>query len=87
MMSYKLPVVASDGFGIRNMFENDKNAIVANISDRNKPEVYVLNLAKSIKKLLSSNNYRQRIGEGGYQYIKEKHLEEVMRNKYLDLFE
>ena len=32
MMMYSLPIVASDGFGVRNMFHDGSNACIASIS-------------------------------------------------------
>lgn len=56
MMMYGLPVVASDGFGVRNMFFHEINALIASIGQRNAPTFYMDNLAGAIKSLLASDD-------------------------------
>lgn len=45
MMMHGLPVVASDGFGIRNMFQDEVNALIAPIGKREDSEEFSCNLA------------------------------------------
>ena len=47
MMMYGLPIVASDGFGVKNMFENDVNARIAKIGKND--EEFENNLTNSMK--------------------------------------
>ena len=58
MMKYGLPVVASDGYGIRNMFQDGINALIAPIGKREEPEEFSCNLARTISTMLSSEKLR-----------------------------
>lgn len=52
MKMYGLPVVASDGLGVRNMFDVN-NGIIANIENRNCPKEFQVNLGNAIVKALT----------------------------------
>lgn len=59
MMAHGLPVVASDGLGVRCMFRDGENAIVASIGDRTNPEEYRRNLARAMVRavMMDSGQY------------------------------
>jgi len=56
MMMHGLPVVASDGFGVRNMFQDGVNAKVAKIGDRKNPKHFISGLTVAILELLFSES-------------------------------
>lgn len=72
MMMHGLPIVASDGWGVRKMFVDNYNAIIAPIVDYNNPIIYKENLANATIKILNSVNIRNRLSKNARQYfIKE----------------
>ncbi|MDD4438473.1 MAG: glycosyltransferase [Tissierellia bacterium] len=87
MMMYGLPIVASDGMGVKNMFKNDINAVIAKIGSRNRPNEYTRNLAKSILKLLDSPDLCFRLGIFARRTYEEKYKIDYMKNKYEKLVE
>lgn len=54
MLMHGLPIVASDGYAVRNMFDNN-NAVIASIGDYSKPKDFSSELAKAILSLLKSD--------------------------------
>lgn len=84
MKMFGIPVVASDGFGVRNMF-NDNNAIVVSIGQRGSRE-YQIHLAESIIRMLSlpAEKLREYAMLSRKSYL--QHYNQIgMRNKYLEL--
>lgn len=66
MMMYGLPVVASDGFCVKDMFNKSrKNSLIAKIGPRNTPKVFETNLSNAILELLNSNKLRKELGLRG----------------------
>ena len=55
MMMYGLPVVASDGLGVRDMFHEGENAAIARIGPSSK--AYGNRLAEAIVRVLAPKNY------------------------------
>lgn len=87
MMMHGLPIVASDGIGVRNMFENNVNAIIAKIGHRNRPYEYVHNLARSVLKLLNSPDLCDHLGRTGRTHYEEKYTINNMKINYKKLIE
>lgn len=52
MMAHGLPIVASDGLGVRVMFKDGHNAVVVKIGNRQNSEEYACNLAKAMARVL-----------------------------------
>lgn len=63
MMMHGLPIIASDGLGIRNMFVDGVNAKVAKIGNRIKLKQYRANLADNIIHLLRSPDLRDNLSK------------------------
>lgn len=58
MLKLGLPIVGTNGFGIGNMFMNDRNAIVANIEREKSSEYFQHNLTLSLKRMIASKSIR-----------------------------
>lgn len=84
MQMFGLPIVASDAFGVRSMF-NPNNAIIANIGNRENNE-YRDNLKKALIKAIGLS--RKELEVYSYKsrklYVKKYHINN-MRRKYLNL--
>lgn len=85
MMMHGLPVVASDGFGLRNMFQDRVNALVAPIGEREDTEEFSRNLAKAIDELLSSEELRKTLGRNAQETYHSCYSEKQMLKGYKDL--
>ena len=88
MMMYRLPIVASDGFGLCDMFTDRMNALVAPIGDRKKGEKgFSRYLGFAIKELLSSEKLREELRENAREtYCKRYNLYRIQKD-YKQLFE
>jgi len=87
MMMYGLPIVASDGLGIRNMFVDGFNARVANIQDKKNSKQYQINLAESIINLLKSPDLCESLGKGAQKTYTTNYTIKKMKSKYKKLIE
>jgi len=87
MMMHGLPVVASDGFGVRSMFQNGINAQVATIGNRKKTKEFEKNLTTAILELLLSEMLRKKISNGSRQVYESYYNSEKMRERYKKLLE
>lgn len=87
MMMYGLPIVASDGLGVRNMFQDGVNAKIAKIGNRQHPEEYQNNLANSILALLNSPDTCKVLGSNARKRYEEKYHTRFMKQKYNELIE
>lgn len=85
MMMHGLPIVASDGLGIRNMFVDGFNAQIAKIGDRSKLEEYQNNLANAIIKLLDSPKLCEILGEGTQKTYNTNYTVKKMKGNYKNL--
>lgn len=85
MLMHALPIVASDGFGVNEMFQDGINACVAHIDGDG--EEYEKNLADSILKLLSSEELCSTLrAEARKTYLDKYHIKQAAAN-YKKLFE
>lgn len=87
MMMFGLPIVTSNGVGIRNMFQNEINGLVAKIGNRNKPEEYSRNLAEAITKLLDSQDLCNRLSAGALKTYEDRYSIHHMKENYRALIE
>lgn len=85
MMMHGLPIVASDGFGVRNMFQDGVNALIAQIGKRDDSEEFSYNLAKAIEKLLSSEELRINLGRNAQEIYHNRYSVKQMLKGYEDL--
>lgn len=87
MMMHGLPIVASDGFGLRDMFKDGVNAIVAPIGKRTKKaKGFSENLAHALAMLLSSEALRDKIRRNAREtyvnYYSLRHMQEGYRRLF-----
>lgn len=87
MMMRRVPVVASDGYGIRNMFKEGENALIAKIGDRNDENEFIQNLTNRILELLRDDEKRECIAFNARKTYEDKYIIEKMRDGYLQLFD
>lgn len=85
MMSYKLPIVASDGFGVRNMFHEGINARIANIGTRNGIKEFKTNLVYSILDLLYSETTCNNLSRVARELCSKTYSISNMKAKYKEL--
>lgn len=83
MKMFGLPVISSDGFGIRRMFTSD-NAIIAPIGNRGTPDVFQESLAASIIEALSCT--RERLAELKHN-SRQDYLRRYSSGRLLDGYE
>lgn len=84
MMMNGLPIVASDGFGVRDMFHEKENAIIAPIGKSSKN--YSNHLAEAIIRILVSKELSDKLRQGARQAYEQKYHIKYMRQKYKELF-
>lgn len=82
MMMHGLPIVASDGFGVRDMFLNNVNAMVASIGTHSNPSEFSLNLSDAIVRLLSSEELAEEMGQHARKAYQSHYNVSVMQRKY-----
>ena len=82
MMMHGLPVVASDGFCVGDMFTDNVNAKVARIGDRSHPEEYEVNLAEAFLELLQSESLCRKLGETGRKIYESRYQINFMKEGY-----
>lgn len=87
MMMHGLPIVASDGFCMNDMFVNNKNAKIAHIGDRNTPESFENDLSEIFIELLRSNKECKRLGKNGRKIYESHYQIKYMKEKYQTFFE
>jgi glycosyltransferase len=83
MMMYGLPVVASDGYSVKNMFHDHINARIAKIENRKRTSKFEENLKRVILEVLNSDLSELQKGAG--KMYKSKYSIEKMQRGYLDL--
>lgn len=87
MMMFGLPIVASDGLGVRNMFVDGINAKIARIGNRKKPTVFRNNLAGAIIELLDSPELCDELGKEAKKTYKSIYSIRQMKKNYKKLVE
>jgi Glycosyltransferase len=87
MMMHGLPIVASDGYGVKNMFFDGINAKVARIENWNKREKFKKNLKESILELLNSDLSMSTLKKGSKKTYQSKYRIECMQKGYSELLE
>lgn len=84
MKMFHLPVVASDGFGVKNMF--DKNNSVPVSIDFTPEGRYPDRLAEALLQVLSSEEVRMALGNASRKDFSERYRTNRMKENYLSLF-
>lgn len=87
LMMHGIPVIASDGFGVSDMFRDDENAKIARIGDRNKPIEFEKNLTEALLALLQSDDLRNKLGKCGRIRYETKYGVEQMKERYHTLIQ
>jgi len=85
-MMHGLPVVASDGYSVKNMFHPSVNAMVAKIGNQKKTKEFETNLANTILELLSSERLRKQLSCGARQMYESQYTVLKMQEGYKKLF-
>ena len=86
MLMHGLKIVASDGFGVRNMFHDDRNAKVARIESLVVKSKFEKNLKRSILGLFKSDLTSTDIKNGAKESYQSKYSIEMMQEAYEELF-
>lgn len=73
MLMSALPIVASDGFGVSDMFQNEINAVVAKIENYEDSSLYEGNLANAIIQILDSTSLQERLKKTSKNTYEEKY--------------
>ena len=85
-MMHGLPIVASDGFCVTNMFQHNINALVAKIGKSEYSLGYEKRLAKQILVLLNNSEKCKILGSQARETYLSKYTIELMQRKYDELF-
>ena len=83
MMMYGLPVVASDGLGVRDMFHEGENAAIARIGPSSR--AYANRLAEAIVRVLASKELSDKLRQGARREYEQKYHIKYMWQKYKEL--
>ena len=85
MMMHSLPIVSTNGRGIRNMFYNEQNSLTVNCKSGN--HRFETELSNAIIKLLNSQDLANFIRKNARDYYLTHYRYETMQRQYLYLFE
>lgn len=87
MMRYGLPVVASDGLGVRCMFKHAANACVAAIADRKSTTAFEQNLATATWTLLNDSSLCAKMGLRNRAIFESNYSMSEMCRRYKELLQ
>lgn len=87
MMRSGLPIVASDGFGVRCMFTDGVNAKIARIGNRKCPKEFQSNLAAAVIDLLQSTELCDYLKRGALKTYKYVYNIKRMSEQYQNLID
>lgn len=82
MMSHRLPVIASDGFGVRCMFRNEINAVTACIGDRTSDNEYVRNIVNAVKELADDDELKMQLALKAQKILEQRYSIKIMKANY-----
>ncbi len=86
MMMHGLAIVAANGYGLNNMFENFVNALTVDI-DRKDNKKYESNFAHAILKILQDESLSLKLKKGARNIFHNKYEQKHMQEKYKNLFD
>lgn len=87
MLACGVPIVASDGIGLRSMFRDGYNAIVAPVGDYANSDMYVHNITVAVERLLClDDQQRQQLCANARTSYLTYYTIGSMKEKYLRLF-
>lgn len=81
MLMFGLPVVSSDGNGLRSMFTHNANALVASIGSRRSDKTFSRHLLQCFRKMLDEK-LRKHLGKYARISYLEKYTQETMSEGY-----
>lgn len=87
MMAHKLPIIASDGFGVRCMFKKNENALIASIGNIELIDEFKNQLIYSTLKLLYSHSECKKLGNSAKEILKLNYSMSETKKQYKALFE
>ena len=88
MLACGVPIIASDGIGLRSMFRDGYNAVVAPIENHEKPNRYVQNLIMATERLCHlDDSQRQQLRVNAHNTYMAHYTINKMKKSYLRLFE
>lgn len=82
MMMFGLPLVVSDGIGLKNMFIDNRNAKIVRIGNRKQAKKYQNRLANAIIELLQSSELCLTLSYGARKTYELNYTNKKMRNNY-----
>ena len=82
MMKFGLPIVSSDGFGLKSMFQDKNNSLVAPIGNREKETEFINNLTESLLRLLHSKDLQKSFQIKARQTYEKLYISDVMLEGY-----
>lgn len=81
MLMYGLPVVATDGYGVNNMFRSGENARIAGLGGMKSDKRFVVNLEEAMNELLASGDACRKLAEGARKaYGARYHIRHMLRS-------
>lgn len=86
MMMYGLPLVVSDGNGLKDMFQDNVNAKVASIGNRHIEEEFTRHLYEALGELLNSESLRKQLGRKAKETFLSVFSFKPMYLRYYDFF-
>lgn len=87
MMMHNLPIIASDGFGVHDMFTDGINGKVFSIGNRKNIKEFQTNLCKAIIELLTSSELCEKLSYGARKVYENNYRLEDMRIGYKGVFD
>lgn len=87
MMMHGLPVVASDGYSLRNMFRDGLNARTARIGNRENSEEFIRSIAAATLELLASKKLREKLSRGAATVFQSTYHVRNMKESYRGLLD
>ena len=87
MMMHSLPVVASDGYSVKNMFHDGQNALVAKRESAKNNRRFEKNLFDNISRMIESKELRDRIGAEGRRIYEDRYSIDAMQYNYKRLID
>lgn len=87
MMMHGLPVVASDAYGLRNMFHDGLNGKLAKIGDRENSEEFSENIATAILDILASRELQHKLRKGALSVFQSTYHARHMKENYKHLLD
>lgn len=85
MMMYGLPIIATNGRGVRDMFRNNDNALTVNCLDSRR--TFETQLTKAMFTLLNNSVLATQLGQNARKCYLERYHVDIMKQRYKELIE